>query len=121
MPLFSATFIGYMANYFMPARMGELIRPLIISKKEGVKVTSMLATVALERTVDLLGLIIFTIVTLILLPAPHDNRQTDISVIQTMDSVSQLDSGTDTDNNKFLFWEVKEKQHGYSFIQWQFM
>ncbi len=56
--LFSALMIGYMANTILPAHLGELLRAYAIGKKEKVSVSSTLATIAVERIVDVLSLLI---------------------------------------------------------------
>jgi len=68
----SATCIGFMANCVLPARVGELIRPYVLSRKEeGVSFGHALATAAgLERMFDLIGLSILMLITWVLL-APY--------------------------------------------------
>ncbi len=56
--LFSACMIGFMANNVLPARIGEVIRPVMIARKEKIKVSTSLATIAIERVFDILGIII---------------------------------------------------------------
>jgi len=50
--------IGFMLNCILPGRIGELARPLVLKKKEGVAFTTGLATVAAERVFDVLILIV---------------------------------------------------------------
>lgn len=50
--------IGFMINCILPGRVGEVARPAILRKKEGVPFTAGLATVATERVFDA-GLLIF--------------------------------------------------------------
>jgi glycosyltransferase 2 family protein len=49
--------IGFMLNCILPGRIGEIARPFILKKKEGVAFTTGLATVAAERVFDVLMLI----------------------------------------------------------------
>jgi uncharacterized protein (TIRG00374 family) len=56
--LFSALMIGYMANNILPAHLGELLRAYVIGKKEGISGSSTLATIAVERIIDVLSLLI---------------------------------------------------------------
>lgn len=56
--LFSALMIGYMANTFLPAHLGELLRAYVIGKKEKISGSSTLATIAVERILDVLSLLI---------------------------------------------------------------
>lgn len=67
--LFSATMIGFMANSVMPARIGEIIKPIIVAKKEKIKVTASFATVVMERIFDLLSIIVFASLLFFFLPA----------------------------------------------------
>ena len=50
--LFSTVVVGYMANNVLPLRTGELVRSYLISKEHGVRKTSVLATIAVERIFD---------------------------------------------------------------------
>lgn len=64
MDLFSAINICFMANNFLPARSGEFIRAVLIGKKRGVSVSTVLATVVLERIFDaicVMGLFLYLI------------------------------------------------------------
>lgn len=73
MNVFSATAIGFMANHILPARAGELIKVVILSKKEDVRATGIFATVVMERLFDSVSLIIFATVVLALI-SPHGSE-----------------------------------------------
>lgn len=82
--LLSITLIGFMANNILPARVGEVLRPFILYKKEDVKFSTSLATVIVERIFDMLGLIIFTVAVIALLPHPaHHNSVVQLSANET--------------------------------------
>jgi uncharacterized protein (TIRG00374 family) len=51
--LVAATNIGFMANMVLPLRMGEIIRPVLVSRKEREPLGGVLATIVLERIFDL--------------------------------------------------------------------
>lgn len=55
-PGYIATFrylvIGYLANNLLPARVGELLRAHLLGTREGVGTSRALASIALERTLD---------------------------------------------------------------------
>jgi len=55
--LFSATMIGYMMNAAIP-RAGELIRPILIAKKENISKASSIGTILVERIFDMLTMLI---------------------------------------------------------------
>jgi uncharacterized protein (TIRG00374 family) len=50
--LLSATMIGFMANNILPARVGEIIRALVLSKKESISFISVLSSLIAERVMD---------------------------------------------------------------------
>lgn len=77
--LFSANMIGFMANNVLPARLGEIIRPVMIAGKEKIKVSTSLATVAIERVFDILGVIV--IASLLFCFLPSDNETNSQAVI----------------------------------------
>ncbi|MEI6632509.1 MAG: lysylphosphatidylglycerol synthase transmembrane domain-containing protein [Chlamydiota bacterium] len=69
--LFSAISICFMANNVLPARSGEFIRAMLVGKKHGVSVSTVLATVVLERISDALcvmALFLFLIFSLTVSP-----------------------------------------------------
>ncbi len=55
--LFSATMIGFMANNILPFRLGEFVRPWALSRREKLSKSTLLATVVVERAVDMLTLL----------------------------------------------------------------
>ena len=57
--LVAATNIGFMANMVLPLRVGEVIRPVLLSRREGEPLGGILATIVLERIFDM-----FTILSL---------------------------------------------------------
>lgn len=55
--LFSATMIGFMANNVLPFRLGEFVRPWALARRERLSKTTLLATVVVERAIDMLTLL----------------------------------------------------------------
>jgi glycosyltransferase 2 family protein len=55
--LFEITTIGYLANNVLPARIGEVVRALILSKTEGISGAASLATIVTERFFDVITLL----------------------------------------------------------------
>jgi glycosyltransferase 2 family protein len=51
---FRATVIGFAATFLLPARAGEVIRPYLLARREGLNATAAFATIILERLLDLL-------------------------------------------------------------------
>jgi glycosyltransferase 2 family protein len=58
---FIAYLIGLFANNVLPARLGEVARGYVISKKKDCSFTYSLASVALDRFFDLTGLLLLTL------------------------------------------------------------
>lgn len=61
---FHPLMIGFMINCILPGRAGEVVRPIVLSKKDKVPFTTGLATVAAERVFDIGLLIAFFAVVL---------------------------------------------------------
>lgn len=55
--VFWATAVGYLGNSFLPARAGELLRTVIVSRASGLTKTFVLMTVLCERLVDAVSLL----------------------------------------------------------------
>ncbi len=64
--LFAVTSVGFLAIAAIPARIGELARPFLISRKSSIKMSSGLGTVAIERVLDFLSILIITIFMLLM-------------------------------------------------------
>ena len=47
------TIIGFAASAVLPARAGEILRPYLLAKREGMSATAVFATIILERLLDL--------------------------------------------------------------------
>ena len=56
--VFYPLMIGFMMNCILPGRVGELARPIILRQKNGIALTTGLATVAAERIFDIFMLIV---------------------------------------------------------------
>ncbi len=54
--LFNATQIGFLANFVLPARMGEPIRAIVLSRSTGIPFSKTFAFVAIDRLTDMAGL-----------------------------------------------------------------
>ncbi len=55
--LFSATMIGFMTNNILPFRLGELVRPWVLARRERMSRSMLLATIVVERAIDMLTLL----------------------------------------------------------------
>lgn len=68
--LFSALLIGYLGNTVLPAHLGELFRGYVIGRKEKISTSSVMATIVLERIIDVFSLLLLMGFTLIFYPFP---------------------------------------------------
>ncbi len=62
--MFPITTIGYMGNNIYPARAGEVLRAVILKRKEDVSVSASLATIIVERIFDGVVMLSFVFVNL---------------------------------------------------------
>jgi uncharacterized protein (TIRG00374 family) len=67
--LYPVLAVGYMANNLLPGRVGELSRAFLVGRREHVSATSVLATIAIERVIDGLTILVLLLVTLLILPS----------------------------------------------------
>lgn len=68
--------ISMMANCLLPGRMGELVRPIVLKRLEALPFTSSLATLGVERLLDLATLLVLLLPTLVLVGPQADNTVT---------------------------------------------
>jgi glycosyltransferase 2 family protein len=66
---FEVVVIGYMANDVLPARIGELVRAYVLSRREGVRKTATLATILVERIFDGLTMVGFAAAVVLIVTA----------------------------------------------------
>jgi uncharacterized protein (TIRG00374 family) len=55
---FRATVIGFAASFLLPARAGEVIRPFLLARREGLPATAAFATIIIERLLDLVTVVV---------------------------------------------------------------
>ena len=70
LPLFSVTCVGFMAIAAIPARIGELARPYLISKRSSIKMSAALGTVIVERFLDSFTVLGMALIVLMLFDLP---------------------------------------------------
>ena len=73
---FRATVIGFMVNFLAPGRIGEIARPYLLARREGFSASGALATILLERVLDLVTVVFF--VAFWLLAGPKRARSEEI-------------------------------------------
>ncbi|MBP7341676.1 MAG: lysylphosphatidylglycerol synthase transmembrane domain-containing protein [Smithellaceae bacterium] len=68
--LFAVTSVGFLAIAAIPARIGELARPYLISQKSSIKMSSALGTVVVERVLDSLAVLTVTVIVIVFQDLP---------------------------------------------------
>jgi hypothetical protein len=78
--LVAATNIGFMSNMVLPLRAGEVIRPVLASRRERLPLSGVLATVFLERLFDMFSVLLLLGLAMILLPVSSRVRDWGVTV-----------------------------------------
>lgn len=55
---FRATIVGFAALTLLPLRLGDFLRPYLLARQEGLRTSAVLATIALERILDLIAVLL---------------------------------------------------------------
>ena len=80
-PLFVITAIGFMTISLLPARLGEFTRPLLVKQKSGIRISSTMATIVVERVFDLLALIVVLCLVIFTISLPSNIFKTGIIIL----------------------------------------
>jgi glycosyltransferase 2 family protein len=56
--VFRTTVIGFAALALLPARVGDVLRPYLLARREGLATTATIATVVMERVLDLIAVLV---------------------------------------------------------------
>lgn len=68
--LFSALVIGYAANTFVPAHLGDFLRAFVLGKRHNIFASTTFASIVLERIVDVLSLLLVMFLVIFIHPFP---------------------------------------------------
>jgi uncharacterized protein (TIRG00374 family) len=67
--LYGKMMTGYFFNAFFPARAGDLVRAYLLGKRTGLRKTTILATIVIEKAFDAIALLLMLLVSLVFLPS----------------------------------------------------
>ena len=67
--LYGKMMTGYFFNAFFPARAGDLVRAYLMGRKTGMRKTTILATIVIEKAFDGIALLLMLLLSLVLLPS----------------------------------------------------
>lgn len=88
--LFASLSLGYMANTFMPAHLGEFVRAWHAARRTGIRAGSVLATVVVERIVDVASLLALLAAALLVFPFPSWVRRSGALLLALVVALSVL-------------------------------
>ncbi len=67
--LYAMMMTGYFFNTFFPARAGDIVRAYLLGRRTGLRKTTVLATVVIEKAFDGMALLLMLLLSLLLLPS----------------------------------------------------
>ncbi len=107
--VFDALFLGYFGNYALPAKLGEVGRSILYSRRSGTPFASVFATIVFERFLDALVLVsgFYAVVFLVGLPVPLPtwvDRSLQIAAVITVAGLAGL----------YLFWKHLPETSGHA-------
>jgi uncharacterized protein (TIRG00374 family) len=73
--LLSAMLIGFLVNTLLPARLGEVARIYLVSRRGRAAPAHILSTIVVERVLDVLTLLVFLATVILVLPMPSFIQQ----------------------------------------------
>ena len=53
--MFAAVMVGYMTSWLIPGRLGELVRPMLVSAREGIALGPVVGSVVADRILDIVS------------------------------------------------------------------
>ncbi len=114
--LFSATSIGYMVTMILPLRLGEVLRPMMLGRREGISKSGALATCVLERLMDALSIAALLGVYLLFFFEPPAAGTGALDMVQFRRAGLVMGLGT-LAVFPFLYLAVHHRQRLYEFCQ----
>lgn len=83
-PLLDCTLMGWTVTVLLPGRLGEIARPVLLSRRSEVRATPAIGTVVLERIFDALTVLVLLAFYLAFLPAPPIVSEEGRAVLDAM-------------------------------------
>ncbi len=72
--LYGKVLTGYFFNAFFPARAGDVVRAYLLGRTTGLRKTTVLATIVIEKAFDGIALLLMLLLSLLLLPSASSVR-----------------------------------------------
>jgi glycosyltransferase 2 family protein len=91
-PVFTALCAGYLASNVLPARLGEVVRVVLLASEEPVGVARTVSTIVVERLLDILSLLIILVLLLpfVTLPPAMTRAAQSLGVLALVGSAALL-------------------------------
>lgn len=105
--VFNATMIGFMCNYTLPARVGELARAYLIGSRGNISKSSAIATIVVERVLDVFILSFITAIIVFFFPVPIWLKRT--GTIMALLNISIFIFLVSMHKKKSIFLKIIEK------------
>jgi glycosyltransferase 2 family protein len=74
--LYNFQMIGLVATGLIPGRIGEIVKPVLLARKERISFFGVMGTVVVERILDLALVVVLTVVMLLVFPFPEGSMVT---------------------------------------------
>ncbi len=71
--LFGAIMVGYLSNYAVPVRVSPLVRAWLVARLEALRMSTVLASIALDRIIDGFVFVAFTVAALAFVAFPDES------------------------------------------------
>jgi uncharacterized protein (TIRG00374 family) len=104
-PAIAATFVGFGSNAVLPLRLGEIIRPVFLSRRARIPLSPTISSIVLERICDVLLMLTCLLAVMVLYPVPDFIRRG--AVVLAVGAVGVL---------VFLVFAVRNREAGERII-----
>ena len=88
--LSTTTIIGFAINTIFPAKIGEIVRPVLLASKENISKSAAMATVVLERVFDLASILFLLVFYLLILVRPEQLSPQARSLLEELNRAGVL-------------------------------
>jgi uncharacterized protein (TIRG00374 family) len=87
---FRTTVIGFAAMALLPARLGDVLRPYLLARREGFNATSTFATIVIERVLDLITVLVLLATYVLLLGGRETLPERLLTPVETAAAVAAV-------------------------------
>ena len=110
----SATVIGFAANALLPGRVGEILRPFVVARNNEISGSSALATVVVERVLDLVAIMVMLAGCIVFVARPTNNPE----LLLTLQLGAMAGGSVGLAVLAGMFWLVRGPDRNEQVITW---